>query len=87
MVLEVRGSTMRQLAQRLSGRLDRTVVDKTGIPGGFNFHLEFTPDSHITGQGLPAGRGGEPGNAADPGNPALPPDPGPNLFVAVQEQI
>ena len=35
---------MTQLAQRLSGRVDRTVVDKTGIPGKFNFHLEFTPD-------------------------------------------
>jgi uncharacterized protein (TIGR03435 family) len=30
MTIEVRGSTMRQFAQRLSGRLDSTVVDKTG---------------------------------------------------------
>jgi len=87
MMLEVRGSTLTQFAQRLSGRVDRTVVDKTGIPGKFNFHLEFMPDPHMRGQELPGGRAGDLGNAADPSNPAPPPDPGPNLFVALQEQI
>jgi uncharacterized protein (TIGR03435 family) len=85
MMMEVRGSTMMQFAQRLSGRVDRTVVDKTGIPGKFNFHLEFTPDPHMRGQELPAGRGGDP-NTANPSDPAPPPDAGPNLFVALQEQ-
>ena len=74
MIIEVRGSTMTQLAQRLSGRVDRTVVDKTGIPGKFNFRLEFTPDPHMPGQAAPAG------------NPAPPPDAGPDLFAALQEQ-
>jgi bla regulator protein blaR1 len=87
MMIEVRGATMTQFAQRLSGRVDRGVVDKTGIAGKFNFHLEFTPDPHIPGQGDPAGRGGDPGNAADPSNPAPPSDPGTSLFVALQEQI
>jgi uncharacterized protein (TIGR03435 family) len=81
MMMEVRGATMTQFAQRLSGRLDRTVVDKTGIAGMFNFHLEFAPDPHIPGQALPGGRGG------DPGNPAPVSDAGPDLFVALQEQI
>jgi len=72
---------MTQLAQRLSGRLDRTVFDKTGIAGKFNFRLEFTPDPHMPGQALPPGRGG------DPENPAPPADTGPNLFAALQEQI
>jgi uncharacterized protein (TIGR03435 family) len=67
--IELRGATMTQFAQRLSGRVDRAVVDKTGIPGMFDFHLEFMPD------------------AADPGNAASPPDPGPDLFAALQEQI
>ena len=79
MMIEVRGSTMTQFAQRLSGRVDRTIVDKTGIAGKFNFHLEFTPDPNMPGQGVPAGRGG------DSGNP--PADSGPNLFAALQEQI
>ncbi|HUE01748.1 MAG TPA: TIGR03435 family protein [Bryobacteraceae bacterium] len=87
MMIEVRGSTMTQFAQRLSGRVDRTVVDKTGITGKFNFHLEFTPDPNMPGQSMPAGRGGDPGNAANASNPAPPPDSGPNLFAARQEQI
>jgi uncharacterized protein (TIGR03435 family) len=87
MIIEVRGSTMTQFAQRLSGRMDRTVVDKTGIGGKFNFHLEFAPDPNMPGQTLPGGRGGDVGNAANPGNPVPPPDPGPDLFVALQEQI
>jgi hypothetical protein len=33
MMIEVRGSTMTQFAQRLSGRVDRSIVDKTGIAG------------------------------------------------------
>lgn len=86
MMIEVRGATMTQFAQRLSGRVDRTVVDKTGIPGKFNFHLEFTPDPNIPGQSVLPG-GGSPGNVANPSDPAPPPDPGPNLFVALQEQI
>ena len=81
MMMEVRGSTMTQFAQRLSGRVDRTVFDKTGIPGKFNFHLEFTPDPDIPGQSGASGPRGQ--------IPAIQcrPDPGPNLFVALQEQI
>jgi uncharacterized protein (TIGR03435 family) len=74
MAVEVRGSTMSQFAQRISRFLDRTVVDKTGIPGLFNFHLEFAPDPSIPGQSVP------------PGSPE-PADPDLSLFVALQEQI
>ena len=89
MKIEVRGSTMQQFAQRLSGRVGRAVVDKSGIAGKFNFQLEFTPDPDVFGQGMPGGRGGDPGSTANPATP--PPDPGLNpglsLFVALQEQI
>ena len=40
----------------------------------------------MRGQSVPAGRGGDPGNAANP-NPAQSADSGPNLFVALEEQI
>jgi uncharacterized protein (TIGR03435 family) len=80
-MIELRGSTMTQFAQRLSGFVDRAVADKTGITGLFNFHLEFAPDPNMPGQALPGGRG----NA---GNPAPPPiDAGLTLFAALQEQI
>jgi uncharacterized protein (TIGR03435 family) len=81
MFMEVRGATMTQFAQRLSGRLDHTVVDKTGIAGKFNFRLEFAPDPAMRGQSVPAGRGG------DAGTPTPPADSGPSLFVALQEQV
>ena len=87
MMIEVRGSTMTQFAQRLSGRVDRTIVDRTGIAGKFNFHLEFTPDPYMRGQAAPAGRGEDAGNAASPGSPAPSSDSGPDLFGALQAQI
>jgi uncharacterized protein (TIGR03435 family) len=87
MMIDVRGSTMTQFAQRLSGRVDRPIVDQTGITGKFNFHLEFTPDPYMRGQAMPGGRGGDVGNRPDPSNPAASNDFGPSLFVALQEQI
>jgi len=78
MMIEVRGADMTQFAQRISGRLDHNVVNKTGVSGMFNFHLEFTPDPSIRGQAMP----GPPDGA----NPAAPAEPGPSLFVALQEQ-
>jgi uncharacterized protein (TIGR03435 family) len=79
--IEVRGSTMTQFAQRLSQFVDRTVVDRSGIPDKFNFKLEFTPDPNMPGQRPFAGRG------ADSGNLTALLDAGPDLFVALQEQI
>lgn len=79
MAIEVRGSTMTQFAQRLSQFLDRTVIDKTGIPGVFNFHVQFMPDRNMPAQRALVGD--------DPGK-AIPPDLlGPDLFAALQEQI
>ncbi len=80
MTIEVSGSTTTQFAQRLSQFLDRTVVDKSGSAGKFNFHLEFTPDRNMPAQNALAGRGGDPADAANP-------DSGPDVFVALQEQI
>jgi uncharacterized protein (TIGR03435 family) len=61
------------LAKVLSGQLDRSVQDETGLKGVFDFKLEWTPDSPA------AGPGGEPAS----------PDvrTGPSLFTAVQEQL
>ena len=85
--LDLRGSTMTQLALRLSRLADRTVVDKAAVPGQFNFHLEFTPDTGMRGLGLPMGRDGDAG-ATGASNTAEPPaDFGPGLFAALQEQI
>jgi uncharacterized protein (TIGR03435 family) len=87
--IKVSGS-MTQLAQRLSQFLDRIVVDKTGVTGAFSFRLQFVPDRNIPGQAAFAGRGGNLGDAANSTNAANatpPPEFGPDLFVALQEQI
>jgi bla regulator protein blaR1 len=71
-------ATMAQLTNVLARFVNRTVIDRTGLAGGFDVDLQWTPDQ------MPQGRGDPP-----PGAPALPPiDPnGPSLFTAVQEQL
>ena len=75
LTMELRGGTMFQLAQRLSPRVKRLVVDKTNESGRFTFHLEYAPDV--------------PARAPDESNgvPPLTTDIGPNIFEALQEQI
>ena len=87
MKIEVHGATMEQLAQRLSGQVGRAVVDKTGVLGRFNFQLEFAPAPSISAQGPPGPPGGDPGNTASAAGPAPPAEHGPNIFVAVEEQL
>lgn len=55
------------------GVMDRPVVDKTGLAGLFNFHLEYAPDQTTPGAGPPA---------VPPSTP-----PGPTMFAAVQAQL
>jgi uncharacterized protein (TIGR03435 family) len=70
------GVSMTQLATNLSQRVNRVVLDRTGLTGPYEFELEFTPDQ------LPQG-------PPPPGAPSLPPiDPnGPSIFTALQEQL
>lgn len=44
LTLDMYGMSMTELCKSLSSRLDRAVIDKTGITGMFDFHLEFSPD-------------------------------------------
>jgi uncharacterized protein (TIGR03435 family) len=67
------GTAMEALARNLVGGVGRIVVDKTGLPGYYDFSLTFTPDTAPTAPGAPA---------------AAPPDPSaPSLFTAMQEQL
>ncbi|HXP87210.1 MAG TPA: M56 and DUF3738 domain-containing protein [Bryobacteraceae bacterium] len=68
---------MSLVAQSLSLRLGRSVIDKTGLTGSYDFDLKWTPDP------AQAAALGAPGPDAAP-----PPDPnGPSIFTAVQEQL
>lgn len=62
----------------LASRLDRPVIDKTGITGQFDFHLEFSPAN--TTSGVSSQDGIDSASVA-------PPQEGPSIFTAVQEQL
>jgi len=76
--IEAQGMSMPQLAQTLSLSLGRTVIDKTGINGNYNFKLEWMPEA-----GQTTGPAGADKLSNDP-----PLDPSlPSIFTAVQEQL
>jgi len=69
------------LASMLSQQLGRTVLDKTGLKGNYDFTLKWTPEQ---GEGMmtmgPAG--------GPPPDGAPPPDAsGPSIFTALEEQL
>ena len=66
-------ASMQQLAANLTARVERPVVDKTGLTDRFDFMLTFTPDQRPLPQ-------------SPPGLPPIDPD-GPGLFTALQEQL
>lgn len=78
--LMAQGAPLSLLADQLSIRLGRTVVDKTGLKGSYAFNLHWTPDSaeqeRLKRDGVPAGPQG-----------ASPEPSGPPLATAVQEQL
>jgi uncharacterized protein (TIGR03435 family) len=86
-MMDMSGSTMTQFAQGLSRLAGRTVIDRTGIEGQFNFHLEFTPDPGMPTFGPPGMRPPNDGSAADSSSPLPPTGSGPDLFVALREQM
>lgn len=78
--LEAEGSDTVMLARVLSQQLGRTVTDKTGLTGNYDYKLQWTPDD--APPPMPGGPGGgAPHN--DNGTDAV----GPSLFTAVQEQL
>ncbi|HTB15849.1 MAG TPA: TIGR03435 family protein [Bryobacteraceae bacterium] len=80
----VKGSTLDDFAMALGGDLDRIVINKTGIAGTFDFHLEFAPDESTRGLNNLRVGGGEP---AFPQPTASDPPGGPSIFTAIQEQL
>jgi uncharacterized protein (TIGR03435 family) len=64
---------MERFVATLSNVLGRTVVDKTGVTGKIDVHLEFTPDE------ISAGQQAEAAAAADLSKPSI--------FLALQEQL
>ena len=62
---------MAAIARSMSNRVGRIIVDKTGLIGGFDLELEFSPDPSAAGGQLPA--------VSDTNLPSL--------FTALEEQL
>jgi uncharacterized protein (TIGR03435 family) len=73
---EANGLPVSALANQLAQALGRSVIDKTGLTGNYDFKLDWTPDENQ--RGLIAGPGGEPAPA---------PTEGISIFTAVQDQL
>lgn len=74
--IQVGGSPLSALATQLAPRLQRMVVDRTGLQGTWDLTLTFTPDpSQITA-----------GTLAQGVVPQFDPD-APSIFTALQEQL
>jgi uncharacterized protein (TIGR03435 family) len=81
--LWARRETMQQLADRLSGQLDRAVVDKTGLRAQYDFSLVWTMES--VGGLVP--RTDPPPDQIEQRNGPVMSDPGLSIFTAVQAQL
>jgi uncharacterized protein (TIGR03435 family) len=77
--IESVGTGMSGLVRNLSGQLGRTVVDKTGLTGDFDFKLDWTPDD--TASAIPKSDNTASDNASSQAAA------GPSLFTALEEQL
>src|SRR6202030_1981248 len=76
----MRGPILQALLEERFRLMGRPVVDKTGISGLFDFHLEFAPDECTPSLLLlPPGALQSPATASDP--------VGPSIFTAFPEQL
>jgi uncharacterized protein (TIGR03435 family) len=79
--LESTAMKVENLRHSLSQQLGRTVVDKTGLTGNYDFTLTWTPDQPTPGM---EAQGDAP---PAPNSDAAPSTPGPSLFTALEEQL
>jgi len=76
-----RNATMDALTRTLAGVLGRPIVNRTGLDGGYNFTLTWTPGEGESG-GFLANLPAEVRDRLPKGDPN-----GPSIFTALQEQL
>jgi len=81
LTLDAFGMSMHDFSEGpLSTRLDRPVIDKTGLPGLFDFHVKFSPDD--VRRGFPGAAETEAGVPASSSESDIP-----SIFTALQQQL
>ena len=80
--LTAQGIPISNLVRHLTRQLGRTVVDKTGLTGKYDFTLKWTPDES-QGAMFKGTEGGQPGT----GGPTTAESSGPSIFTVIQEQL
>jgi uncharacterized protein (TIGR03435 family) len=75
------GAALDLLVQQLSWQLGRTVLDKTGLMGKYNFTLRWTPGESEAGMAMLMGSRPAPDNTQSSDSFR------PSLFTAIQEQL
>jgi len=77
---DIAGATIANLCSQLNLVMDREVIDRTGLAGRFDIHLEVTPaDLQLKSV---AGR-----TVDQPGQPPADDNDGPSISVALQQQL
>jgi uncharacterized protein (TIGR03435 family) len=79
LTVNTQATTLDDFARFVLGVMDRPVINKTGIQGRFDFHLEYAPDETSS----PAVR--DPSGL--PRAPTVTDPSGPSIFTAVQRQL
>jgi len=74
--IEIGGEPVAMIAPLLSMRLQRTVIDRTGLTGPWDLTLTYTPEPSQIAPG-----------AVTPGTPLAVDPNAPSIFTAVQEQL
>ncbi len=74
--IQMSGSPIVDVAPLLSTRLQRTVIDRTGLTGPWDLTLTYTPEPNQIAAGV-----------VGPGVAATVDPNGPSIFTAVQEQL
>jgi len=78
--IDMSGVTITNLSTFLGMRLNRDVIDKTGLPGRFDIHLEVSP-SDLSTQFV-AGS-----SVTQPDPPSSVDSAGPSIFTALEQQL
>jgi uncharacterized protein (TIGR03435 family) len=79
--IESTGANVQSFVHLLSAQLGRTVVDKTGLAGNYDYTLKWTPDDEAPAMARPGESAPSPNDGAE-ANPS-----GPSLFTALEEQL